>query len=98
MRLPDGHLVRIPYGAVQRRRPSGRCTPLSYGPYSTYDDCKYSEFGQDLASARQSYFIYVGNDAMIMPSLSNQGWSSQIDYSSDGSSTLTVKKVAQDLG
>ena len=69
-----------------------------FGPYSTYDDCKYSEFGQDLASARQSYFIYVGNDAMIMPSLSNQGWSSQIDYSPDGSSTLTVKKVAQDLG
>ena len=63
-----------------------------------YDDCKYSEFGQDLASSRQSYFIYVGNDAMIMPSLSNQGWSSQIDYSPDGSSTLTVKKVAQDLG
>ena len=62
------------------------------------DDCKYSEFGQDLAAARQSYFIYVGNDAMIMPSLSNQGWSSQIDYSPDGSSTLTVKKVAQDLG
>ena len=30
--------------------------------------------------------------------LTNQGWSSQIDYSPDGSSTLTVKKVAQDSG
>ena len=51
-----------------------------------------------MTSARQSYFIYVGNDAMIMPSLTNQGWSSQIDYSPDGSSTLTIKKVAQDSG
>ena len=56
----------------------------------------FQEFGQDLAS-RQSYFIYVGNEAMIMPSLTNQ-WSSQIEYSPDGSSTLTVKKVAEDLG
>ena len=26
--LPDGHFVRIPHGAVKRRRPSGRRTPL----------------------------------------------------------------------
>ena len=55
-----------------------------------------SEFGQDMAD-RQSYFIYVANEAMIMPNLTSQ-WSSQIEYSPDGRSTLTVKKVAEDLG
>ena len=37
MRLPDGHLVRIPHGAVYRRRPSERHTPL-YIPYIIYDN------------------------------------------------------------
>ena len=30
MRLPDGHLARIPHGAVMRRRPSGRRIPLYF--------------------------------------------------------------------
>ena len=30
VRLPDGHLIRIPHGAVKRRRPSQRCTQLYY--------------------------------------------------------------------
>ena len=31
MYLTDGHLLRIPHGAVERRRPLGRQTPLYLG-------------------------------------------------------------------
>ena len=49
MRLPDGHLVRIPRGAVQTRRPSGIRTPL-------YDDFTQNpyEFDQEADKLEQA--------------------------------------------